>query len=97
MFFKQFNRKQIKWIKFSIEFNFQIAYKFDVQTTKFDNLIRKFQIFFENNKNEKQQYNYRILFKIHYLKFEIRKTIKMTSIFINEHKKNNNIVNCHVI
>ena len=86
-FFKQFNRKQIKWIEFLTKFNFKIAYKFDVQKTKFDNLIRKFQNFFENNENEKQRYNYRILFKIHYLKFEIRKTIKMTSIFINKRKK----------
>ena len=87
MFSKQFNRKQIKWVEFLTKFNFKIAYKFDVQRTKFDNLTRKFQNFLENNENEKQQYNHRILFKTHYLKLEIRKTIEMTSTFMNEREK----------
>ena len=30
MFFKQFNRWQVKWIEFLTKFNFQIIYKFDV-------------------------------------------------------------------
>ena len=58
-----------------------------MQKTKFDNLIRKFQNLLENNQDERQQYNHRILFKIHYLKFEIRKAIEMISTFMNEREE----------
>ena len=87
MSFKQHNRKQIKWIEFLMKFNFKIVYRFDVQRTKSDNLTRKSQNLSKNNNDERQQYNHRILLKIHYLKSEMRKAIKMTFAFMNEREK----------
>ena len=67
MSFKQLNRRQTRWTEFLAKFNFKIAYRFDVQRTKSDNLIRKFQNLSKNNNDERQQYNHRILLKVHYL------------------------------
>ena len=43
MTFKQLNRRQIRWVEFLIEFNFKIVYRSEVQDTKSDSLIRRFQ------------------------------------------------------
>ena len=76
-----------------IEFNFKIAYKFEIQNIKFDNLIRRSQNFSKKHDNKKHQYNYRTLLKTHHLKSKIKKIIAIIFALINENKKNRNFIN----
>ena len=87
MSFKQLNRRQTKWTEFLAKFNFKIAYRSNVQRTKSDNLTRRSQDLSENNNDERQQYNHRILLKAHYLKSEVRKAIEMTLALMNEREE----------
>ena len=63
MTIKQLNRRQIRWIEFLSKFNFQIIYRFDVQSIKFDNLTGRFEFFFQDALNDRIKYNFQILFK----------------------------------
>ena len=87
MFFKQFNRRQSKWVEFLIEFNFKIAYRFEIQNIKFDSLIRRLQKFSKKHDDEKHQYNHRTLLKKHHLKLKIKKIITVIFALMNENKK----------
>ena len=71
-----------------IEFNFKIVYRSEIQNTKSDNLIRKFQNLSERQHDERQQFNHRILFKFHYLKTKVRNVINFVSLLMNENQKN---------
>ena len=84
---KQLNRRQVKWIEFLIEFNFKIAYKSNTQNTKSNNLTRRSENLSKNRENERHKYNHKVLLKEQCLNAEIRKTVKMTSKFMNENEK----------
>lgn len=84
---KQLNRRQARWAEFLAEFNFKIAYRPEIQRTKPDSLTRRSQNLPENNNDERQQYNHRILLKAHYLKPEVRKAIEMALALMDEREE----------
>ena len=88
MTFKQLNRRQIRWAEFLAEFNFKIAYKSDKEETKLDSLTRRSEDLFENHEDERHKYNHKMLLKKHYLNKEIRKTVDLAFMFMNESQKN---------
>ena len=81
------NRRQIRWIEFLTKFNFKIIYQSKVQNIKFDNLIRRFQNLSNNQQNERQQFNHRVLFKSHYFDEKVRNVINFASLLMNENQK----------
>ena len=81
---KQLNRRQVRWTKFLIEFNFKITYRSKVQYIKSNNLIRRFQDLLEKQHDERQQFNHRILFKFHYFEQKVRNVINLASLLMNE-------------
>ena len=84
---KQLNRRQVRWAKFLIEFNFKITYRSKVQDIKSNNLIRRSQNLFEKQHDEHQQFNHRILLKSHYFEEEVRNAISLASLLMNESQK----------
>ena len=88
MTIKQLNRRQARWVEFLSKFNFQIIYRFDVQSIKSDNLIRRFENFFKDALNDRIKYNFQILLKRKNLKQEIRNVINLISDLMNERQMN---------
>ena len=86
---KQLNRKQIRWIEFLFEFNFKITYKSNVQSTKSNNLIRRFANLFEfdDNDDERKKYNYVTFLKEKHLNKKIRNVVNLVVAFLNEIQK----------
>ena len=84
---KQLNRRQTRWAKFLIEFNFKIAYRSKIQDIKSNNLTRRSQNLFEKQHDERQQFNHRILLKSHYFEKKIRNAISLASLLMNESQK----------
>ena len=74
---KQLNCRQIRWIEFLIEFNFQINYWFETKNIKFDSLIRCFQNFLVDDFDERRQFNNQIIFKPKNLNVDVRNAIKL--------------------
>ena len=70
MTIKQFNRRQIRWVKFLFEFNFKIKYCSGVQKTKFDNLIWRNQNVSSNFDDFRNQFQRQTIFKVHHLSKE---------------------------
>ena len=91
MIFKQLNRRQVKWIEFLFEFNFQITYRFDKQNIKFDNLTKRIQNLFTNDNDVRKQYLYQTILKNKYLNEKIRAIISVAFKLMNEKKKFINI------
>ena len=87
MFFKQFNRKQTRWVEFLFEFNFKIIYKSNVQSIKLNSLTQRFQNFSKNITNERHRFNHQTILKKNHLKFEIRKIIEIVFKLMNDNQK----------
>ena len=77
MTIKQLNRRQIKWTKFLVEFNFRIIYRFEAKNTKFDSFTRRFQNFFVDDFDERRQFNNQIIFKIDNFEAKMHNVIKL--------------------
>ena len=90
---KQFNRRQVRWVKFLFEFNFKIKYCSDVQKAKLDSLIRRNQNVFSNSDDFRNQFQRQTIFKAYYfskefcickkfeLQFDIVKVVVLVLLF----------------
>ena len=87
MTIKQLNRRQIKWVEFLFEFNFQIIYRSSVQNIKLDNLTRRSQNLSTNDNDSRKQYQHQTLLKAKHLNKSVRVVIVVVSKFINEIEK----------
>ena len=70
-----------------IEFNFKIAYRFEIQNIKLDSLTRRSQDFSKKHDDERHQYNHRTLLKAHHLKSKVKKIIVVAFALMNENKE----------
>ena len=77
MTIKQLNRRQVKWIEFLAEFNFQITYKSETKDIKSNSFTRRSQNLFADNFDERRQFNNQTILKFKNLNFEVRNAIRL--------------------
>ena len=69
------------------KFNFRIIYRFEKQSIKFDNLIKRVRDFSKDDNNDYTQYRYRIILKNDNLNKKIKNVAQFIFILFNEMKK----------
>ena len=74
---KQLNRRQARWTKFLVEFNFIVIYRPKSKNIKFDSLTRRSQNLSVNNFDERRQFNNQIILKNKNLDIKVRHAVKL--------------------
>ena len=85
---KDFNRRQARWTEFLFEFNFLIIFRSNKQNIKTNNLIRRNENLFANEKDERKIHNRKRLLKNEHLNKDVRRVVELTSMLLNEFEKN---------